>query len=159
MPHIIKLDTRHLDQLTDIDFLSEHPNDIQRGLSRRDMKKYIKLRLDKKREEFYGYKIGKELVGYVTLIPEFPGYKHCEVYWLAVKKHFQGKGIGRELMRYIEQIAKNLGFRKVCLYTAKDMPGAQQFYKKIGYKQINEFPGYYGFETGNTTAVLFAKSL
>jgi ribosomal protein S18 acetylase RimI-like enzyme len=31
------------------------------------------------------------------------------------------------------------------------------FYEKIGYKIVNEFQGYYGYVTGNTTAVLYAK--
>jgi ribosomal protein S18 acetylase RimI-like enzyme len=35
----------------------------------------------------------------------------------------------------------------------------RKFYEKIGYKLVNEFPGYYGYPTGNTTAVLYAKSL
>ena len=159
MDKIIKLNQKHIEQLADIDFECEHPADVQRNLSRSDMKKYILKRINKKHEIFFGYQRNKELIGYVTLIPFFPGYKHCEVYWLAVKKKFQNQGMGRKLMNFVENFAKKKGFRTVCLYTGKDMKRAQSFYKKIGYHFVNEFKEYYGFESGNTTAVLYAKSL
>jgi ribosomal protein S18 acetylase RimI-like enzyme len=123
------------------------------------MKKRIQNRFDKGYEIFFGYKHNNELVGYITLKPFFPGYKHCEVYWLAVKKEYQCSGIGTKLMKFIEKYARKNGFRKVCLYTGKDMKLTRRFYEKLGYKLINEFPGYYGYPTGNTTAVLYAKTL
>jgi ribosomal protein S18 acetylase RimI-like enzyme len=156
MNKIIKLNRRHIDQLTIIDFESEHQNS-SKLFNKNQMKKEIQNRFDKGHEVFFGYKIDNELVGYVTLKPFFPGYKHCEVYWLAVKKKYQGQGIGKKLMKFIEQYAKKKGFRKVCLYTGKDIIKTRGFYEKIGYKFINEFSGYYGFPTGNTTAVLYAK--
>ena len=121
------------------------------------MRKKIQNRFEKKHEIFFGYKKNNELVGYVSLKPFFPGHKHCEVYWLAVKKKYQKQGIGKKLMKYIENYAKKKGFRKICLYTGKNMKSVIKFYKKIGYKKINEFPDYYGYSTGNTTAVLFGK--
>ncbi|MFP4111764.1 MAG: GNAT family N-acetyltransferase [Candidatus Woesearchaeota archaeon] len=159
MDKIIKVNRRHLEKLADIDYECEHPVDVQRNLSHSDMKKYILKRFDEKKESFFAYKHNDELVGYITMIPFFPGYKHCEVYWLAVKKKYQKQGIGKKLMEFVERHAKDNGFRKVCLYTGKDMDGARKFYEKIGYKFINEFPGYYGFESGNTTSVLYAKEL
>jgi len=159
MGKIIKLDRRHINQLADIDFECDHPVDVQRNLSKSDMKKYILKRINEKTEIFFGYKQNNELIGYVTMIPSFPGYKHCEVYWLAVKKKFQKQGIGKKLMKFIENFAKNKGFRKVCLYTGKEMKNAQLFYKKIGYEFVNEFKNFYGFESSNTTSVLYVKSI
>ena len=159
MHKIIKLNRRHIEQITQVDFESDHPVDVQRNLQRSAMKKYILKRFGKGHEIFFGLKINKEIVGYITLIPFFPGHKHCEVYWLAVKKKNQKQGVGKKLMRFIEKYAKKNGFRKVCLYTGKNMKNARSFYEKIGYKFVNEFPGYYGFSSGNTTAVLYAKSL
>ncbi len=158
MNKIIKLDRRHIEQLAIIDFESEHQNP-SKYVGRKRMKKGIQNRFDKGHEIFFGYKQNNELVGYVTLKPFFPGHKHCEVYWLAVKKKCQGQGIGKKLMKFIEKYAKKNGFRKVCLYTGKNMKLTRKFYEKIGYKLVNEFPGYYGYPTGNTTAVLYAKSL
>ncbi len=62
-------------------------------------------------------------------------------------------------MKFIEDYSKKEGFRKVCLYTGKNMKKTRKFYEKIGYKLINEFPGYYGYPTGNTTAVLYCKKI
>jgi ribosomal protein S18 acetylase RimI-like enzyme len=159
MGKIIRLDQRHADQLATIDFECEHPVDRQRNLSKEDMLKYIKKRIEKGQEMFYGYEEEDDLRGYVTLIPFFPGYKHCEVYWLAVKKQFQRHGVGRKLMCFIEDLAKEMKFRKVCLYTGKEMADAQIFYEKIGYGVVNEFSDFYGYQSGNCTAVLYAKNL
>ena len=157
MDRIIKLNRGHVEQLAIIDFESEHQGDRQRNIKKSDMKKNVQNRFDKGHEIFFGYKHTRELAGYVTLKPFFPGYKHCEVYWLAVKKKFQGRGIGTKLMDFIENYAKKKGFRKVCLYTGKDMKLSRKFYEKKGYSLVNEFHGYYGYLTGNTTAVLYAK--
>ncbi|MGE0792951.1 MAG: GNAT family N-acetyltransferase [Candidatus Woesearchaeota archaeon] len=160
MEKIIKLNKKYLDQLAEVDFSCEHPNDTQRKLTKVKMKKYISERFDKKQEIFFGYKINSEIVGYATLKLFFPGYKHCELYWLAVKKKFQKQGIGKKLMEFVESFAKKKGFRKVCLYTDEDMIGAQKFYKKCGYKLINKFPNYYGFGKGfNNTAVMMYKEI
>lgn len=158
MDKIIKLDKRHIEQLFIIDFESEHQNS-SKHVNKKEMKKGIQNRFDKGHEIFFGYKQNNELIGYVTLKPFFPGYKHCEVYWLAVKKKCQGQGIGSKLMEFIEKYAQKNGFRKVCLYTGQNMKLTRKFYEKLGYKLINEFKGYYGYPSGNTTAVLYAKSL
>lgn len=159
MDKIIKLNQKYIPQLAQIDYESEHQGDREHKISQLDMKKEIMDRFKKKQEHFFGLKRDHELLGYVTLKPFFSGYKHCEVYWLAVKKKYQSQGIGRKLMEYVEQYAKNSGFRKVFLYTGKDMIKTRGFYEKIGYIFINEFPGYYGYLTGNTTAVLYAKEI
>lgn len=155
----IRLDRRHIGQLADIDFESEHHNDRARGVSRQSMEKSIIKRFNDGREIFFGYRDEGVLMGYVTLIPYFPGYKHCEVYWLAVRKKYQGRGIGSKLMGFIESYAKKKGFRKVFLYTGEEMERTRKFYEHRGYRTINEFPFYYGYEQGNTTAVLYGKKL
>jgi len=158
MDKIIRLDKRHIEKLFIIDFESEHQNS-SKYVNKKEIKKGIQNRFDKGHEIFFGYKQNNELIGYVTLKPFFPGYKHCEVYWLAVKKKCQGQGIGSKLMKFIEKYAKKNGFRKVCLYTGQNMKLTRTFYEKLGYKLINEFQGYYGYPSGNTTAVLYTKSL
>jgi len=150
---IIKLNRRHLEQLVQIDYESEHQNDREHHI--KQTKKELIERF--KQEQFYGYKDGI-LKGYATLKP-FSGYKHCEIYWLAVRKQYQGQGIGTKLLKFLEQKAKQQGFRKVFVYTGKNMIRTRQFYEKNGYKFVNEFPEYYGYTEGNTTAVLYGKKL
>ena len=107
---------------------------------------------------FFGFKNNNEIKGYVTLKPFFPGRSHCEMYWLAVKKHYHGQGIGTKLVKFIENYAKKNGFRKLCVYTNKKMIRTRKYYEKIGYKFINEFPEFYGYRRNNT-AVLYYKKI
>ncbi len=71
MDKIIKLNRRHIEQLSIIDLESEHQNS-SKHLNKKTMKKEIQDRFDKGHEIFFGYKQGYELVGYVTLKPFFP---------------------------------------------------------------------------------------
>ena len=155
----IKLNRRHLEEINKIDIESEHQGDIENNLEVKEIKKYNKERMNKKDEIFFGYKLNNELVGYVTLKPFFPGHKHCELYWLAVKKKYQGQGIGTELVKFIEKYSKKKKFRKIFIYTGKPMKKTRKFYEKLNYEFVNEFEGYYGYQKGNTTAILYGKKL
>ncbi|MFT4303901.1 MAG: GNAT family N-acetyltransferase [Candidatus Woesearchaeota archaeon] len=159
MDKIIKLNKGHTKILSEIDYESEHQYEKKQNISKQTMKKGIIKRFQKKQEIFFGYKINNILVGYITLKPFFPGHNHCEIYWLAIRKKYQKKGIGKKLVKFIETYAKKKGFRKVCLYTNKNMKKTRAFYEKIGYKYINEFKGYYGYKNGNTTSVLYTKKI
>ncbi len=159
MQKIIRLDKRHIKELAEIDWESEHQGDRERGFTKAVKFEWITERFGKGHEIWFGYKIGGELVAYITLKPFFPGYKHCEVYWLAVKKKCQNQGIGKKLMEFIEDHARKMGFRKIFVYTGKDMDRTREFYEKIGYKFMNEFPEYFGYTSGNTTAVLYCKKI
>jgi len=156
MQKIIKLNRRHINQLAQIDAECKHQMEPRIKIG--ECKKRLKERFDKCHEIFFGFKEGGELKGYVTLKPLFPGHRHCELYWLAVKAKYQGQGIGSRLIRFIEGYAKRQGFRRVCLYTNKIMKRTRSFYEKNGYRKINEFPGYYGYKRHNT-AVLYGKEI
>jgi N-acetylglutamate synthase-like GNAT family acetyltransferase len=49
---------------------------------------------------------------------------------MAVPNNMQGKGIGRALMIFAENIARDLGYRKLCMHARKTARG---FYEKLGY--------------------------
>lgn len=155
--NIIKLNKDYAEEMGQIDYESEHQNS-SKMFNKKQMIMQVKERFKHGYEIFFGYKLNNELKGYITLKPFFPGYKHCEAYWLAVKKSSQGKGIGTKLMKFIENYAKNQDFRKICLYTNKNMKKTRRFYEKLGYTKINEFKGYYGYNKNNT-AVLYIKDL
>jgi N-acetylglutamate synthase-like GNAT family acetyltransferase len=56
---------------------------------------------------------------------------------MAVPMGMQGKGIGRALMIFAENIARDLGYRKLCMHARTTATG---FYQKLGYVIIgNEF--------------------
>jgi len=49
---------------------------------------------------------------------------------MAVPGSMQGKGVGRALMIFAENIARDLGYRKLCMHARKTAVG---FYQKLGY--------------------------
>jgi len=49
---------------------------------------------------------------------------------MAVKTGLQGKGIGRVLMQFAENIARDRGYRKLCMHARKTAAG---FYERLGY--------------------------
>jgi predicted GNAT family N-acyltransferase len=49
---------------------------------------------------------------------------------MAVPNSMQGKGVGRALMIFAENIARDLGYRKLCMHARTTAVG---FYQKLGY--------------------------
>jgi len=54
---------------------------------------------------------------------------------MAVPNNMQGKGIGRALMIFAENIARDLGYKKLCMHARKTALG---FYEKLGYTASGE---------------------
>lgn len=54
---------------------------------------------------------------------------------MAVKAGLQGKGIGRVLMQFAENIARDRGYRKLCMHSRKTAAG---FYERLGYTIAGE---------------------
>jgi predicted GNAT family N-acyltransferase len=54
---------------------------------------------------------------------------------MAVPNSMQGKGIGRALMIFAENIARDLGYKKLCMHARKTAVG---FYQKLGYSVSGE---------------------
>jgi len=54
---------------------------------------------------------------------------------MAVPNSMQGKGIGRALMIFAENIARDQGYRKLCMHARKTALG---FYEKLGYAVSGE---------------------
>jgi len=49
---------------------------------------------------------------------------------MAVPKNMQGKGIGRALMIFAENIARDQGYKRLCMHARRSAIG---FYEKLGY--------------------------
>ena len=49
---------------------------------------------------------------------------------MAVPNNMQGKGIGRALMIFAENIARDLGYKRLCMHARSTAAG---FYQKLGY--------------------------
>ena len=54
---------------------------------------------------------------------------------MAVPGNMQGKGVGRALMIFAENVARDLGYKKLCMHARKTATG---FYQKLGYSVTGE---------------------
>ncbi len=54
---------------------------------------------------------------------------------MAVPNNMQGKGVGRALMIFAENIARDLGYTKLCMHARQTAIG---FYQKLGYSITGE---------------------
>ncbi|MCG8339604.1 MAG: GNAT family N-acetyltransferase [Proteobacteria bacterium] len=75
---------------------------------------------------------------------------------LAVEPLYQRNGIGTCLMKYIENSALLEGNTRVCLEVRLSNPGAREFYKALGYKEIHIKNNYY---KGSESAVYMQRNL
>lgn len=56
-----------------------------------------------------------------------------------VKKEYRRQKVGTRLFEYIEKIANDMNCEIICLIANKNNSGANQFYKKLGYKCENGY--------------------
>src|ERR1700759_5755366 len=54
---------------------------------------------------------------------------------MAVPNSMQGKGVGRALMIFAENVARDLGYRKLCMHARKTATGC---YEKLGYSGLGD---------------------
>ena len=83
--------------------------------------------------------------GFVQLYPSFcsvSGIPILILYDLYVDKDQRGLSIGRRLMDRSKVYAKNNGFKRLELSTAKDNLIGQSLYESLGYEQDSEFYHY-----------------
>ena len=67
----------------------------------------------------------------------------------------KGKSVGTEILTYLEQQAKAMGYSRLCLETRVVNERAVAFYKRRGYKVIEN----YGKYQGHKEAICFEKEL
>ena len=75
---------------------------------------------------------------------------------LAVKIRYRYRGIGRQILQWLEKVALTAGIFTVYVQVREINTGAIKFYKKLGYKIIDERRGYY---RGQETAVIMSKDI
>ena len=83
--------------------------------------------------------------GFVQLYPSFcsvSGIPILILYDLYVDKDQRGLSIGRKLMDRAKVYAKDNGFKRLELSTAKDNLIGQSLYESLGYEQDSEFYHY-----------------
>lgn len=71
----------------------------------------------------------------------------------------RGKGLGAALLERAETQAKTAGAEILFLDVAVDNPAAIALYRRAGYVQYAQRPGYYRRKNGRVGAALFQKKL
>ncbi|MDC0225938.1 GNAT family N-acetyltransferase [Gammaproteobacteria bacterium] len=108
--------------------------------------RYISERFNRRDSEIFVAQEGNtELVGFVQLYPSFCSVSAVPIlilYDLYVDHSHRGKGIGRLLMNAARDFAKDNGFRRLELSTAKDNHIGQSLYESLGYELDEEFLHY-----------------
>ena len=75
-------------------------------------------------------------VGFTNLMVIYSVWTHglaCIVDDLYLRECVRGKGYGRQAMAYIEEYAKSIGCKRIQFQSEITNPGAESFYRAIGY--------------------------
>lgn len=95
----------------------------------------------------------KELIGFAIM---HVGFEEARLNLLAVSPNFRNRGIGRQLVQWLEQSALVAGVSVVYLEVRVSYRGAQRFYERLGYRQVEHVCGYY---SGRESALRMARDL
>jgi ribosomal protein S18 acetylase RimI-like enzyme len=84
--------------------------------------------------EVYFATIDNKIAGTFALIKEDGGV--FELSKMAVSEEFQGRKVGNKMLEFCLQKAKQLGAKKVVLYSNTILHPAIHLYKKYGFKEV-----------------------
>ena len=144
MSKIIEANIKHLDEVARLFNLYrifyKQPDDLERA------HQFIKGRMEMKESIiFVSNNADGTLSGFVQLYPSFCSVSTIPIlilYDLFVDPNIRTKGIGRALMNKARQHAKENGFKRLELSTAKDNFIGQSLYESLGYEVDEEFLHY-----------------
>ena len=144
MNKIVKAEEKDLEELGRLFNLYrifyEEEDDLEKA------SRYISERFNRRDSKILVAQEGNtELAGFVQLYPSFCSVSAVPIlilYDLYVDHSHRGKGIGRLLMNAARDFAKDNGFRRLELSTAKDNHIGQSLYESLGYELDAEFLHY-----------------
>lgn len=148
MTKIVKAENKHLDELGRLFNLYrifyEEDDDLEKA------SKYISARFNDGDSMIYVAENGdQELAGFVQLYPSFCSVSAVPIlilYDLFVDHSQRSNGIGRSLMNAARDFARENGYKRLELSTAKDNYIGQSLYESLGYEVDQEFL-HYSLET------------
>ncbi|MBI32688.1 MAG: GNAT family N-acetyltransferase [Gammaproteobacteria bacterium] len=144
MNEIVKAENKHLEELGRLFNLYrifyQEEDDLEKA------SKYISSRFnDGDSMIFVAEKGDTKLAGFVQLYPSFCSVSAVPIlilYDLFVDHSQRSKGIGRLLMNAARDFAKENGYGRLELSTAKDNRIGQSLYESLGYELDQEFLHY-----------------
>lgn len=143
MNRIIKAESRHLDELGRLFNLYrvfyEEADDLEKA------SKYISARFNEGDSMIFVAENDDGLSGFVQLYPSFCSVSAVPIlilYDLFVDHSHRSKGLGRSLMNAARDFARENGYKRLELATAKDNYIGQSLYESLGYEIDREFLHY-----------------
>ena len=143
MNRIIKAESRHLDELGRLfnhyRVFYEEADDLEKA------SKYISARFNEGDSMIFVAENDDELSGFVQLYPSYCSVSAVPIlilYDLFVDHSKRSKGIGRSLMNAARDFARENGYKRLELSTAKDNYIGQSLYESLGYEVDQEFLHY-----------------
>tara|TARA_A100001234_G_scaffold151266_1_gene133195 strand:- start:2004 stop:2450 length:447 start_codon:yes stop_codon:yes gene_type:complete len=143
MNKIIKAESRHLNELGRLFNLYrvfyEEADDLEKA------SKYISARFNEGDSMIFVAENDDELSGFVQLYPSFCSVSAVPIlilYDLFVDHSHRSKGLGRSLMNAARDFARENGYKRLELATAKDNYIGQSLYESLGYEIDQEFLHY-----------------
>ena len=143
MNKIIKAESRHLNELGRLFNLYrvfyEEADDLEKA------SKYISARFNEGDSMIFVAENDDELSGFVQLYPSFCSVSAVPIlilYDLFVDHSHRSKGLGRSLMNAARDFARENGYKRLELATAKDNYIGQSLYESLGYEVDQEFLHY-----------------
>jgi len=92
---------------------------------------------DPSRGQLFALRVGKRVVGMVSLLRTVSTAEGGEVFWLEdmiVADEFRGRGLGSELLRHAIEFARRQGVPRITVLTDLENKPAQRLYKRHGFK-------------------------
>ena len=143
MNKIVKAEKKHLDELGRLFNLYrifyEEDDDLEKA------SKYISARFNDGDSMIFVAENDDELSGFVQLYPSYCSVSAVPIlilYDLFVDHSKRSKGIGRSLMNAARNFARENGYKRLELSTAKDNYIGQSLYESLGYEVDQEFLHY-----------------
>ena len=143
MNKIIKAESRHLNELGRLFNLYrvfyEETDDLEKA------SKYISARFNEGDSMIFVAENNHELSGFVQLYPSFCSVSAVPIlilYDLFVDDSHRSKGLGRSLMNAARDFARENGYKRLELSTAKDNYIGRSLYESLGYEIDQEFLHY-----------------
>ena len=143
MNKIIRAESRHLNELGRLFNLYrvfyEEADDLEKA------SKYISARFNEGDSMIFVAENDDELSGFVQLYPSFCSVSAVPIlilYDLFVDHSHRSKGLGRSLMNAARDFARENGYKRLELATAKDNYIGQSLYESLGYEIDQEFLHY-----------------
>lgn len=86
-------------------------------------------------------RVDSDIIGTASIVTY--GDTAAEICKLCVSEKWQGHGIGLMLMKKCIEEARNLGAKKIILYSNQKLESALKLYFKLGFKRVIDTDGKY----------------